>query len=207
MGQCSVVVQRCPHPQKFPWQILVLYNLAQGPDTAQKFPGQSISNHASKMMEAGCFLCNSQVRTPSLWSPRIWRFGIKQIWFQILALWFITLGTSTTQILWGSSEWRWQLCWVVLGSRWGDLWKQSLGKWQNSRTHGSHYNSRSFFLENFSTPPKANIVRLYVGPTAPPGGQFSEPSNLASLPLWTFSTWTEMCSHHKKRLAFKKEPG
>ena len=48
MGQCSVVVQRCPHPQKVPWQILVLYNLAQGPDTAQNFPGQSISSHASK---------------------------------------------------------------------------------------------------------------------------------------------------------------
>lgn len=63
-----------------------------------------------------------------------------------------------------------------LGQFWGSTevtYGNGLGKWQNPSTDSTYYNSASFFffpekLEHF---PKTGIVRLYVGPTAPPGGQ------------------------------------
>lgn len=59
-------------------------------------------------------------------------------------------------------------------------------------------------MRNFSTPPKPNIVRLYVGPTAPPGGQLQDLANLTSV-FGLRSLFIGRLATHKKRILLLKK--
>lgn len=65
---------------------------------------------------------------------------------------------------------------------------------------------QAFSLQTFSTSPKPNILRLYVGPTAPPGGQLQDLANLTSV-FGLLSLVIGRLASQKKNTVLKKGLG